>query len=130
MRKYGVEAPTPLICKNTFTIDQQLVKTNSCFSHFSDNFFRIFHTQIQILPRHGKKWTQTKVVFPFSNTFFSIFPIHISIMRRSREKMGLDPLFSHTFFPHPNRNFDMFWKKWSRSPTGKISICNSLCVWA
>ena len=35
-------SPTPLICKKTMTTDQQPIKTNIYFSHFSDNFFHIF----------------------------------------------------------------------------------------
>ena len=63
----GLEPPPPLLCKKTMTTDQQTIKTNIYFSHFSDNFFTFSHTQIQILARHGKKWAWTNVVSLFSH---------------------------------------------------------------
>ena len=116
MGKYGVGAPTPLICKRTMTTDQQPIKTNIYFSHFSDNFFHIFPYPN---PNFGASWEEMGMnqrCFPFFTYLFSIFPTHISILRGSWEKMGLGPLISYTLFPSPNPNFDMFWEKMVLKP--------------
>ena len=55
MGKYGVGAPTPLICKKTMTTDQQPIKTNIYFSHFSDNCFHIFPYPN---PNFGASWEE------------------------------------------------------------------------
>ena len=84
-KNMGLEATSPLICKNKMIIDQQPANTNICFSHFSDKFTSHFsHPQIQILARHGNKWTLTNVVsFTFHIPFFHFLPIHESKFRGS-----------------------------------------------
>ena len=68
----GLEPPPPLICKKTMTTDQQPIKTNIYFSHFSDNFFSHFS-----IPK-SKFWR---------------------VMGRNGHEPTLFPFFSHTFFP-------------------------------
>ena len=112
----GLESPPPLIFKKTMTTDQQPIKTNIYFSHFSDNFFHIF---LYPNPNFGVSWEEMGMnhrCFPFFTYLFSIFPTHISILRGSWEKMGLDPLISYTLFPSPNPNFDMIWEKMVLKP--------------
>ena len=75
-------------------------------------------------------FVKTNTCFPlFSYTFFSIYPIHTSNFREILGKMGLGLLVSYTFFQSPNPNFSTFSRKWSWTPPGWISICDSLCVW-
>ena len=125
----GLEPPPPLICKKTMTTDQQPIKTNIYFSHYSDNFFTFSHIQIQILARHGKKWAWTNVVSLFLTYLFSIFPTHISILLGSWEKMGLDPLISYTLFPSPNPNLNTFWEKMVLKPNRpNIHLWQLVCL--
>ena len=85
--------------QRTLIINRQFVKTNTCFPLFSYTFF-----------------------FPFSPSTHPIFG-------RFWGKIGLGLLVSYTFFQSPNPNFSTFWRKWSWTPPGWISICDSLCVW-
>ena len=78
------------------------------------------------------KFSYTHIYHFFPNPNFgkSFSSIHTSNFRGSWGKMGLGLLFSYTFFQSPNPNFSTFWGKWSWTPPGWISICDSLCVWA
>ena len=100
----GLEPPPRLICKKTMTTDQQPIKTNIYFSHFSDNFFHIFPYPIQILARHGKKWAGTNVVSLFSHTFFPFFSPTYLYCGNLRKKWGWTSSF-HIHYSHPKSKF-------------------------
>ena len=79
----------------------------------------------------NRQFVKTNTCFPlFSYTFFSIFPIHTSNLQEILGKDGLGLLVLYTFFQSLNPNFSTFWRKWSWTPPGWISICDSLCAWA
>ena len=69
----GLEPPPHLVCKKTITTDQQPIKTNIYFSHFSDNFFHIFPYPN---PNFGASWEEMGMnqrCFPFFHIPFFYF---------------------------------------------------------
>ena len=104
----GLEPPPPLICKKTMTSDQQPIKTNIYFLHFSENFFHIFPYPNPNFDASWEEMGMKQRCFPFFHIpffHFSIFPSHISILWGFWEKIRLDPLISYTFCPSPNPNY-------------------------
>ena len=127
----GLVPPPPLICKKTVTTDQQPIKTNIYFSHFSDNFFHIFtfsHTQIQILARHGKKWAWTNVSL-FSHTFFPFFPPTYLYCGDLGKEWGWTPSF-HIHYSHAQiQNSTRFGKKMVLKPNRpNIHLWQLVCL--
>ena len=88
-------------------------------------------TQTQFWKKSGVKliYPNYRAVHLFSRTKISHFSIHKSKFREICKKIGLPRFFIYTFFPSPNSNFSTFWEKWSWTPTGCISVYDSLCVW-
>ena len=127
----GLEPPPPLICKKTMTTDQQPIKTNIYFTHFSDNFFSHFPISKskfwRVMGRNGHKPT----LFPFFHKpFFHFSHPHIYIAG-ILGKNGVGPPHFILHYSHPQIQISTrFGKKWSWSSAGQISICDSLCVWA
>ena len=127
----GLEPPPHLICEKIMTTYQQLIKTNINFSHFSDNFLHIFPFPD---PNFGASWEEMGMnqrCFPFFHiTFFHFSHPHIYIAG-ILGKNGVGPPHFIYIIPIPKSKFwHVLGKKWSWSPTGQISICDSLCVWA
>ena len=118
------------VYKRQWQQTNSLLKRIFTFHTFHIIFFTFFHTQIQILARHGKKWAWTSVVSLFSHTFFPFFPPTYLYCGDLGKKWGWTPSF-HIHYPHPQIQMSTrFAKKWSWSPTGQIFICDRLCVWA
>ena len=104
MGKYGVGAPSPLICKKTMTTDQQPIKANIYFSHFSDNFFHIFPYPN---PNFGASWEEMGMnqrCFPFFHVTFFHFPTHIYIAG-ILGKNGVGPPHFIYIIPIPKSKF-------------------------
>ena len=102
-------------------MDQKLVKTNICFSHFSDKCFSHFPIPKsvfwRVMGRNGHE--PTLFLFLFIH-FFSIFPhpqIQISGDLGKKWDWAPSSSFRIHFFLSPNPNFETLWEKWSWTPT-------------
>ena len=117
-------------------MDQKLVKTNICFSHFSDKCFSHFPIPKSVFWRVMGRNGHEPTLFPLSfHTLFSHFPhpqIQISGDLGKKRNWTPSSSFRIHFFLFPNPNFETLWEKMVLDPnrTGCISICDSLCVWA
>ena len=100
----GLEPPPPLICKKTMATDQQPIKTNIYFSHFSDNFFTFPIPKSKfwrVMGRNGHEPT----LFPFFHIpFFHFSHPHIYIAG-ILEKNGVGPPHFIYIFPIPKSKF-------------------------
>ena len=99
---------------------------------------RIYHllwSEFRIITQTLKFWKKSRVKLIYSNYcaahLLNKFPIFPSTNPNSGRsvKNGIAPLF-HIHFFHPQIQISArFWKKWSWTPTGCISVYDSLCVW-
>ena len=97
---------------------KNLLKRIFAFRTFQINVFHIFHPQIRILVRHGKKRARTNVISLFLH-FFLFFPIHKSKFRRILEKNGIGlplTLFVYIFSYLLIQISKRFGKRWSWTP--------------
>ena len=129
MEKYGIGTPTPLMYKKTMTTDQQPIKTNIYFSHFSDNFFHIFPYPN---PNFGASWEEMDMnqrCFPFFHIpFFHFSHPYIYIAGILGKKWGGSPHFKY-IIPIPKSKFrHVFGKNGLESQPAKYSFvfCVSL----
>ena len=94
-------------------------------------FFTFSRSQIRILARRGKKWARTNVIFHSLHTLFFHFSHPQIQISGILVKNGVGPpLFIYIFSYFLIKISARFEKRWSWTPTGCISICDSLCVWA
>ena len=100
-------------------MNQKLVKTNICFSHFSHECFSHFPIPKSVFWRLVERNVHEQTLFPFLFIhFFSIFPIHKSKFREITVKNGVKPsLFVYIFSYLLIRFSKRFGKRWSWTPT-------------
>ena len=102
-------------------MDQKLVKTNICFSHFSDKCFSHFPIPKSVFWRVMGRNGHEPTLFPFLFIhFFPFFPIHKSKFRGILVKNGIGPplaLFVYIFSYLLVQISKRFGKRWSWTPT-------------